>query len=246
MVMAPEITLPHTFRYGLDPDEHEDYVQGVCRVQVAAPEVPANGVPNPNKSPVYALFTAGSLEVRVNDDDDWEARVGRPYLENGIMTKRELVGSLDRIADIRAYQLANPDPDRSIGGMVKQVAAAEVTQMVTGSVLDELEALRAYKRQSEESRSFVPPPAAPAEPAPTMGKTLEQLMAEARPARQMEAIASALHPGEKRCPVADCGWWGKMLSSHLRFMVLHGKKNPALVELHKVALVEYQAAKKAG
>jgi len=28
--MAPEITLPHTFRYGLDPDEHEDYVQGVC------------------------------------------------------------------------------------------------------------------------------------------------------------------------------------------------------------------------
>jgi len=202
------------YRYGLDPDEHGDYVGGIARVQVADPPPPPAGfnAPNPNASPIYALFMAGRFEVRVDGDADFDTRVGRPLLENGSLTKRELINKLDAITRIREYYHQNPDPDKGIGGLARKVEAVEVTEQVTGAVLDELEELRRYKRE-QEAREARPSPA-----------TEEVKVSTARAPLSEEQIISGLRPGETRCPVPGCGAWPKALYSHLRMSARNGKK----------------------
>lgn len=218
----------HTYHFALEPDEHEDFVTGVVNVQVAEPEYTADGRPNPNRSPIYVPFVAGQYDLSINDEADWDTVV---VLTGGRLSKRQVYESLQSAMGRQAEQ-AN-DPNVSRGGQLKTLASRDIIRPVSGTVLEELEELRAYKAAREkeeasalaaiapENRRFVPDPEGVAITAAAVGETSEDLMA-------------ALRPGERKCPL--CGKWVKNYLAHLRFTARNGK---ALKAEHAAAAEAY-------
>lgn len=215
-----EVHLPHTFRWGLDRDEHDEFTGGVVRVQVREPEMLADKqAPNPNRSPVYALFSAGTYELRVTGEDDWGTLV---RLEHGSMSKRDLKAKLDGLVEVRNWEASNPDPLRSVGGNVRTVEAREITRQMSGAELDELEELRAWKAAQDEQQEIVKIFGDPVEAVHDFVINPENNFTK-QYSTAPKFDAKSLHPKETQCPVEGCGQWKQRMDKHMEYTAKNGK-----------------------